>query len=263
MWVRILVVMMLAAVLCGCAGDREQFTFVQMCDTQLGFGGYKEDVARFRQAVKQINALKPDFVVICGDLVNSATTKSFADFNDVKSGFAVPCHCAPGNHDVSNSPSSLKRYRELIGKDYFSFEHKGFTFVIANSQMWKGGASKETGAQDAWLKATLAAASQKRHGIFLVVHQPLFVKDPDEKDEYYNIPLAKRRELLDLFKKHGVVAVLAGHTHKTMIQDYHGIQMVNGATTSRNFDKRPFGFRLWHVGRKRPYKHEHVSLEMK
>src|SRR5437762_3249474 len=85
--------------LTGCASWREQpFTFVQMCDPQLGIGGYEADVARFKQAVKQINALKPDFVVICGDLVNGATTKSFADFNAIKAGFAMPCYCAPGNH---------------------------------------------------------------------------------------------------------------------------------------------------------------------
>src|SRR5437588_11592772 len=50
------------ALLTGCATWKEQpFTFVQMCDPQLGMGGYEADVARFKQAVKQINALKPDF----------------------------------------------------------------------------------------------------------------------------------------------------------------------------------------------------------
>ena len=32
-------------------------TFVQVCDTQLGMGGYDEDKARFRAAVKAINAM--------------------------------------------------------------------------------------------------------------------------------------------------------------------------------------------------------------
>ena len=31
---------------------RESFKFVQMCDTQLGAGGYSDDVARFAQAAK-------------------------------------------------------------------------------------------------------------------------------------------------------------------------------------------------------------------
>ena len=53
------------------------FTFVQICDTQLGMGGYERDVNSFKQAVKQINARKPDFTVICGDLVNRANNPSY------------------------------------------------------------------------------------------------------------------------------------------------------------------------------------------
>ena len=46
------------------------FSFAQMCDTQLGMGGYEHDVKTFGLAVTQINKMKPDFVVICGDLVS-------------------------------------------------------------------------------------------------------------------------------------------------------------------------------------------------
>ena len=98
------------------AGEKEQeepFTFVQLCDTQLGFGGYDHDVRSFRQAVKQCNALKPDFVVICGDLVDGPTKKSITDFNNIKAGFTMPCYCAPGNHDLG----SVDEYRKNIGKD--------------------------------------------------------------------------------------------------------------------------------------------------
>ncbi len=49
----------------------ESFTFVQLCDPQLGFGGYEHDVNSFKVAVQKINELKPDFVVICGDMVNN------------------------------------------------------------------------------------------------------------------------------------------------------------------------------------------------
>jgi hypothetical protein len=48
-------------VLCMSFTEREEtsFTFVQLCDTQLGMGGYEHDVKAFRQAVQQINALTP------------------------------------------------------------------------------------------------------------------------------------------------------------------------------------------------------------
>lgn len=45
-----------------------------------------------------------------------------------------------------------------------------------------------------------------------------------------------------------------------MINDYKEIQLVNGETTSKNFDKRPFGFPVWRVANQRPFEHDLVSL---
>jgi len=42
-------------ILSSSCSEREHFRFVQMCDTQLGMGGYEHDVKMFEQAVKQIN----------------------------------------------------------------------------------------------------------------------------------------------------------------------------------------------------------------
>ena len=243
--------------------ERKTFTFVQVCDTQLGFGGYEHDVNSFKQAVKQVNALKPDFVLICGDLVNDANEKSFADFNKIKAGFTVPYYCVSGNHDIGNKPKreSLQYYRKVVGKDYYSYEHKEYTFVIVNTQLWKSPVEGESDKHDSWLKATLETAANKGSRIFVVGHYPLFLKEPDEDEEYMNLPLAKRKELLSLFEKRGVVAVLGGHTHTLIINDYKSIQLVNGETTSKNFDNRPLGFRLWYVGDESPFKHDFVPLE--
>ncbi|HWI56354.1 MAG TPA: metallophosphoesterase [Bacillota bacterium] len=241
----------------------QSFDFVQMCDPQIGFSDYATDLGRFEESVKQINARHPDFVVICGDLVNGASQKSFTDFNAAKARLTIPCYCAPGNHDEGNTPTrqTLERYRKYEGKDYFSFEHKGCTFIVVNTQLWKAPLPGESEQHDAWVKKTLVAAAKKHQPIFIISHYPLFEKTADEPDAYFNLPLAKRQELLELFKRCGVVAMLSGHTHKTLIQNADGIQMVTSETTSRNFDNRPFGFRIWHVGPTRPYQHEFVPLQ--
>ena len=247
----------------GTVTDRDPFTFVQICDTQLGMGGYEHDVDSFKQAVKQINALKPDFVVICGDLVNNADDKSFADFKRIKAGLTMPCYCAAGNHDVGNKPTSesLERYRNAVGDDYYSFEHKGYTFVIANTQLWKAHLDGESEKHDVWFKEALETAAEQGHPVFVVAHYPLFLNSPDEAEEYFNLPADKRSGLLALLEQHGVVAMLAGHTHKTIINEYKGIQLVNAESTSKNFDERPLGFRLWHVADTRPFKHDFIPLE--
>jgi len=242
---------------------QDEFSFVQMCDTQLGMGGYEHDLNTFKAAVKQINAMKPDFVVICGDLVNKADDKSFADFNSIKSGFKLPCYCAAGNHDVENKPTAetLRIYREKIGKDYYSVEHKGYTIVVANTQLWKAPVKGESDKHDAWFKKALKGAKAKGSPVIIVVHYPLFVKQPDEKEGYFNLPPVKRKEILDLCEENGVVAFLAGHTHKQITNDYKGIQLVNGETTSKNFDKRPMGFRFWNVGGDKGLRHRFVEVK--
>jgi 3',5'-cyclic AMP phosphodiesterase CpdA len=260
---RVCGITVLAIALAGCVHHPQtELAFVQMCDPQIGFGGHDADVARFQQAVQQINALHPKFVVICGDLVNAASEEAYAEFKILKSEFRVPCYCAPGNHDVGNAPTaaSLARHRRCMGKDYFAFVERGCEFVVVNSQLWKAPVSGESEKQDRWLNQTLELAARRHRPIFVIDHYPLFVKTADEAEQYYNLPKGKRQELLELFVRCGVVAILSGHTHSTNIKDYEGIQMVASQTTSKNFDKQPFGFRVWYVGTQRPYRTEFVPL---
>lgn len=247
------------------AGARAQeFGFVQMCDPQFGLSDYQADRARFSQAVKQINDLKPDFVVICGDLVQHPDRKSFADFNAAKAELRVPCYCAPGNHDVGERPAppSLRLYRECIGKDYYSFDHKGCAFIVVDTQLWKVRVPDESEKHDAWFKETLAAAAKQSRRIFLVGHVPLFAKTPEEPDGHDNLPLEKRREVLALCARYGVQVSLAGHAHRTFMKELDGLQLVASETTSFNIDFRSFGFRLWHIDAARPYRHEFVPLKL-
>ena len=245
------------------SSHRQPFTFVQLCDPQLGFGGYEHDVATFTQAVKQINALRPDFVLICGDLVHKRTEAALADFLRIKAGLTMPCYCAAGNHDVGQRPTreSLEDFRKGVDRDYFAFEHKGHLFAIVNTQLWKAPLPDESAQQDVWLTKILGVASNQAMPIFIAGHYPLFTKEAEEDEKYDNLPISKRKELLKLFEQHGVVAMLGGHTHKLVINDYRGIQLVNGETTSKNVDHRPMGFRLWHVGDSRPFRHDFVALE--
>jgi len=225
-------------------------------------GGYEQDIARFRQAVRQVNALKPDFVVICGDLVGRPRKHTFKDFIDCRAELRVPCYCAPGNHDVENVPTaeSLDYYRKNIGRDYYAFTHKGYVFLVVNTQLWKVKVAEESERHDAWFNEALETAYKAGLPVFVIGHYPLFLKSPDEKEDYYNLPPAKRVELLELFRKRGVVGVLTGHTHRVIVNDFNGIQMVAGETTSKMMGGS-LGFRLWRVESDRPFVHESVLLD--
>jgi serine/threonine-protein phosphatase CPPED1 len=243
---------------------KESFTFVQIADTQLGNGGYEHDLNLFRKAVERINLLKPDFVLFCGDFVDDFDVKSITDFNETKSKLAVPSYLTPGNHELYYQPSaaSLNRYRALFGKDYFSFRNKGYTFIMADSQLWKSPLKGETEKFDAWFKEALKSAKDVNSPVFLVQHIPLYLKQPDEpEDPDYNLAPAKRKELFVLMEEYGVVAVLGGHTHKTTINGYNGIQLVNSGSLTKNDDNSPPGFMIWRVESPKSIKHEFVPLE--
>jgi 3',5'-cyclic AMP phosphodiesterase CpdA len=239
-------------------------TIVQMCDPQFGMTDYAADAARFDKAVTQINALGPDFVLICGDLVESPRRKTFADFCAAKAGFHMPCYCAPGNHDLGEVPTtqSLALYRDAVGKDYFSVEQGDFVFVFVNTQLWKAQVPGESEKHDEWFRQTLEAAAAKGRRPFVIGHIPVFSESPEEADGHDNLPIQKRREVLELCRRYGVQAYLAGHSHRARTADYFGMQVVQSETTSLNVDFHPYGFRLWHLGASRPYPHEFVRLRL-
>ena len=186
----------------------EPFTFVQLCDTQLGMGGYQHDIETFEQAVRQINELNPDFAVICGDLVHNATDSSYADFKRIMSNFKVPCYPAPGNHDVGNKPNknSLDYYRKTIGDDYYVFQNKAYSIVMTNTQLWKVDVENESERHHDWFKNTLDSLGQKNAPVIVVGHYPIYIKSPDEEEKYFNLPLDKRKEILRIFKENKVKA---------------------------------------------------------
>ncbi len=241
--------------------EQKSFSFVQMCDTQLGMGGYEHDVKSFRQAVKQINELNPDFVTICGDLVHNATDTSYADFLKIKSAFKMPCYAASGNHDVGNVPndSTLNYYRKTVGDDYYTFQNKGFSFIVTNTQLWKVNVENESEKHDKWFKNTITKEGKKGQPVFVIGHYPIFLKTPDEEEVYFNLPIKRRKEILTLFKENNVKAYLSGHKHELIVNNYENIQFVSGEATSKNFDGRPLGFRLWEVSSD-TIKHQLVPL---
>ena len=241
----------------------EDFTVVQLCDTQLGMGGYEHDVDSFTKAVVQINALAPDMVFICGDLVNTASDESFNDFKAINAKFTIPSYPASGNHDVENEPTaeSLAKYRSAIGEDFYTVEHKRYTFIIVNTQLWKVEVAEESAKHHAWFIKTLKEAHAKGSKSIIVGHYPIFVNTADEPDEYFNLPMPLRQELLTLCVEEGVVAYFAGHVHKNLEREYKGIPMIASASSSRNFDGAPMGFRLWVLTEDGPKSHEYIAIE--
>lgn len=230
--------------------DTGSFTVVQICDPQLGMTDNRENVCSLEQIVKQVNLLNPDYAIICGDMVNTPNDVSISDFTRIRSAFSVQCLCVPGNHDIGGqaiSTNSLAKYRKDIGEDYFSVRRQGVRLLVLDTPLLKWPVAGETEKQMQWLRSEFKAAQAGNEAVYVFVHIPPFMYRPDEPEGWHNLPPLRRAEVLDLFSKHGVRAVLAGHLHQVLDKKEGGVRYFAGETTSTNFDSRPPGFRLWQI----------------
>ena len=200
-------------------------TFIQMSDPQFGMytanKSFDHETLNFEFAIGTANRLKPAFVVITGDLINEGTNAAqTAEYKRIaaKLNPAIKLYSAPGNHDVGNEPTkeSLARYRERMGPDYYTFRSGDLEGIVLNSNLEKGAGKvpDEAAKMEAWLKTQLEEA--QRAGVKQIIvfqHIPFFLKEPDEADQYFNIPKDVRARYLAILHRYGVKQVFAGHLH--------------------------------------------------
>ncbi|XP_077406231.1 serine/threonine-protein phosphatase CPPED1 isoform X2 [Vanacampus margaritifer] len=205
------------------------FYFIQAADPQLGLmkawregdsksGGdeWAEEVELTKQAVEAMNQLRPRprFMVLCGDLVHAMPGHPFRgdQERDLKTALkgtdpTIPLVFVSGNHDLGNTPTprTVEQYCTSWGDDYFSFWVSGVLFLVLNSQLFYDASAcpqlKE--AQETWLDEQLnkvSSSSAPKH-ILVFQHIPLYIKKPDEDDNYFNLQKEVRQNLMDRFKR--------------------------------------------------------------
>ncbi|XP_033467610.1 serine/threonine-protein phosphatase CPPED1 [Epinephelus lanceolatus] len=250
------------------------FCFIQAADPQLGLmkawrdgdcdgGGdeWAEEVELTKQAVEAVNQLRPRprFMVLCGDLVHAMPDTPFRESQeqDLKAALkgtdpTIPLVFVSGNHDLGNTPTprTLEQYCSAWGNDYFSFWVGGVFCLVLNSQLFYDASAcphlKE--AQEIWLEEQLSRASSstepKPKHILVFQHIPLYLKSPDEEDDYFNLQRVVRQGLLDRFKKAGVKAVFSGHYHRNAGGCHGGLDMVVSSAIGCQLGEDTHGVRV-------------------
>ncbi|QDT09641.1 metallophosphoesterase [Planctomycetes bacterium K23_9] len=239
---------------------RGTYFFLQLADTQYGMltgnMGSEKEAALSQQAVEHINRLRPRYVIVCGDLTN-ATPKHArydAQVSQYKQDFSaidedIPLVCVCGNHDIGNrpTPDSITIYNQNFGDDYFSFWVGGAFNIVLNSSVLKdpSGAPNVLTAQHEWLDLQLAAArkAEAKH-IFVFQHHPLFLNQPDEADQYFNIPLVRRTPLVKKLQMEDVRAVFAGHYHRNSHGQAGTLEMITTGPVGKPLGNDASGFRI-------------------
>ncbi len=176
----------------------------------------------YEQIIEEVNLLRPDFVMLCGDLIlgytdsDSLIREEWKEFKRVTSKFEMPYYLVVGNHDVWDELSQ-SIYQEECGDLYYSFDHKESSFIIIDTDV-AGELDFITGDQLEWLEKTLSQKSGSKH-IFIFMHKPLWTFE-DKPGEAWN------EQVHPLLVKYGVDYVFAGHDHSYYIDYLDGIRYI-------------------------------------
>ncbi len=251
-----LTALLAAALLIAVSCDRS-FTFIQLTDTQIGFRdkteGYAWSDSLMQEAVKAVNRTLPSCVIVTGDLVNNTADSLQAAIykrNIAAIDGRIPVYTLPGNHDMRPwTEENHKAFLAFNGYDRFSFKMKGCAFIGFDSCCIKDSIETVEKEQLEWLVGELEKARGSRQ-IFLFTHCPVIRESIDEKEDYFNFPIPKREEYIAIFKKYGVTALFAGHTHKYYHTSYDGIEFITAGPVGAPLHGGFSGLNVVRVNRK-------------
>jgi predicted phosphodiesterase len=108
----------------------EPLRIVQISDTHFG-DELKPD--KFKRAVKQINALEPELVIVSGDITTWGIHREFRDAYEALGDIKAELFVIPGNHDARND--GLKYFRLYFGDVKKSIKLDDMIIVGVNSTL--------------------------------------------------------------------------------------------------------------------------------
>jgi predicted phosphodiesterase len=203
----------------------------------MGTRHYKESVAKMRECIILMNKKKVDFLVELGDFKDQSkpaseesTLKYLKTIEKVYGQFKGPRYHVLGNHDVDSiSKEQFLTYVENTGipkgSKYYSFDSKGFHFIVLDANYTADGSDYDHGKFDwtdtnipdielDWLQNDLASTSTPA---IAFVHQQL---GGQRNHSIKNA--AQVRQILQESQK--ILAVFQGHYHPgqySAIEDIH------------------------------------------
>ena len=216
--------------------------------------GHEWDAARYTEAVAAVNSLRPDLVLIGGDMIDDPNSEDqYVEFMRISAEISddIPIRWVPGNHDVAAdtvvpTPESLTAYRSAFGPDYYAFDQGPMRFVALNTVVidHPEAAPGEWEAQLEFLEAELGDAAAAGKKVVVAGHHPLFKHSADEPDDYWNLPIERRKIILRLLHDHGVELALAGHWHRNSIAGDGRLAMITTGPVGYPLGDDPSGFRV-------------------
>jgi len=158
-----------------------------------------------KKLAKKVNELKPDLILVSGDIIDeSGTTNAAAkDFFNLL-GYSIPKAVILGNHDHKNKVS-IESYLEIFKESNCTFlVNKSETFNIGETRIVVTGIEDFIEGNPNVSKALIGVGSEENH--LLLVHSPL--QQEEVLKEVDKINGARKGE-----EKVTIQYIFAGHNH--------------------------------------------------
>jgi len=249
----------------------DDFSFIHITDLHVGDPrGFSESIWKtiglksIKRCIHEINLLKPDFVIISGDLVYGQLypfeySKEYKICYEMIQMFDVPTYLCPGNHDGYRRPreDGLKFWTEYFGPHYYSFNYGNYHFQAINSYdlpasrrlciffiplNWGGSIQDE---QFQWIENDLVENKGDLNFMF-IHHNPLW---ETKQDSLVGRSYKNREQLLSLIEQNNVDMVLAGHVHFDNVTIVNDTIFITTTTPESSIDTEDgyWGYRLINI----------------
>jgi len=214
------------------------FTFAFLTDIHLQ--PERGAIDGFRMAIDCVNTLNPDFIITGGDMIMDAMAATFERADSLFNlyirmvyEFEMPVYNTIGNHelfgihdnsgiDPAHPEYGKKMYENRLGQRYFSFDHKGWHFMILDGvEQGKGEWGNYIGLVDSaqleWIRKDLSTVDASTPIVLsthipLVTAMPQILNGPLHRDIYSSVVVNSRDVLLP-FVNHNLKLILQGHLH--------------------------------------------------
>lgn len=252
------------------------FRFIYAADLQPGspysFRFRPAFLENWQAARAQIMALKPDFLLLGGDLTRDGYYHDFefAEMRDSLDAMHIPWHAIPGNMDVGNKFSAvagpipgrddreicfagerLAAFERHFGASCWTFTRGQVRFSGCCDMLLGSGHPREAELRE--FVRGLAAYSPCRHHLFLT-HYAVFMRTPDEPQPditdpkqyyewYFSLNQEDRCFMLEHLSRAGVTRLLSGHIHCRRESTWNGMTFDYAPSTTfgQYADKWPDG----------------------
>jgi len=175
------------------------------------------------EVIPDVNAAKPDFVLIAGDLTDGGLRPQLETFKRHLREFKEPVFYVPGNHDVGDkhlpgktgvTPARIAVFEQILGPSFFVKRRDGVRVIGIDSSVLGSGLPAE---DEQWKMLEKELAKSAAQPTIVLMHYPPFLEDEHETGGgYWNVEPAPRERLMALLRQGGVHLVLCGHLHRPL-----------------------------------------------